>query len=141
MLHTLKVRVHSDLGNFLKSPEVELNSKVVVIDIPASLVLNVHVLDNFLESGRRVVLKSLLAMRRSLKERDFEEVIYLDVRVHSMFGMNLSSLDSYSGDIVMCLLLGLILRFVMVDAEAQKALLGNVGGGHLAGFVVDAIWS
>lgn len=58
-----------------------------------------------------------------------------------MFGMNLSSLGSYSGDIVMCLLLGLILRFVMVDAEAQKALLGNVGGGHLAGLVVDAIWS
>jgi hypothetical protein len=58
-------------------------------------------------------------------------LIYLDVRMHSMLGMDVSSLSRHLSDIIVCILLSLILGLVVKDTEAQKALFGNVGSGHL----------
>jgi hypothetical protein len=75
--------------------------------------------------------------RKSTHDIVDEWIMYQDVGMHSMFGMNASSLSGQFSSIVMCFLLRLILGLVVEHAEAQKAMLDNVGGGHCVPRFVD----
>ena len=55
LLHSQELGIQRDICDFFEGVEVELDSEILVIDDPASLILDVYVLNDVLESGKRVV--------------------------------------------------------------------------------------